>query len=560
MLTRLRVKNLALVQQVILDFEPGLNVITGETGAGKSILMGALALVLGERADRSVIRSGEEACGVEALFSLADPAEVDAVLAESGLEPCEEGQMVVRRIIRSSGAGQTLVNDQPVTLAVLRRLGDVLVDMHGPHEHQSLLHAATQLSILDAFAHTRTEQDAYGEPWRQISILRARRRELEVDEGSLAAQMEALEFRVRELDEAGLSQEEEEEIAQEHAIMGNAQRILELAGLLTQALTESDTTAFQQLASLHGALDELSRLLPQAVQWRDEIGAMTSQIQELSATISGCVDDLEVNPARLEWMEGRMALYQRLKRRYGLDVAGLIAERETARAKLEDLSTRREQMADIERQIDALHRQLLQAGEVLGAKRREAAGRLSAAITEELRALGFAHGAFEVRMNTIEPCADGMDETEFAFAPNVGEQMHALRQIASSGEISRVMLAVKAVLARHDRIPVLVFDEIDANLGGEMGHAVGSKLGAVARTHQVICITHLPQVAIHGHHHLGVYKRVREGRTFSEVLALNEDARVEEIARMLGGRDQTSVSLQHAREMLASRATGAQAE
>lgn len=549
MLTTLRVKNLALVENVRVEFQPGLNVITGETGAGKSILVGALNLLLGDRADHDLIRAGEDACGAEACFRLADTSAVDEVLEASGLDPCEDGQLIVRRIVRASGASQAMLNDSPVTLQVLKRVGELLVDMHGPHDHQSLLNPDFQTDLLDAFGHCWDLRAAYEEAQFQLQALEDRVRELERD-GATAEQIDLLTYRITEIEQAAPVEGEEEKVTDEHRLQGNAQRVIELGGAALNAMSEGEGAAFDALAAAQKSLEELARVTPRAADWRQEAGAIAGRLQELAADLRGFLEGVEADPARLAWLDERLATYQRLKRKYAPTVPEVLAILERDRKRLHDLKTRGEQLAALGKEIGQARAKRDRAGAALRARRKEHAGRLAAAVTRELRALGFSHGAFAVEVREGEPKLSGMDDVDFGFAPNAGEPMRPLRAIASSGEISRVMLATKAVLAAHDRIPVMVFDEIDSNVGGEMGSAVGRKLAEVSRKHQVLCITHLPQVAVCGATHLAVSKSVHDGRTTTEVRLLDARERVEEVARMLGGRDLTSVTLKHARELL----------
>ena len=549
MLTSLRVKNLAVVENIRVEFRPGLNVITGETGAGKSILVGALNLLLGERADRTMIRGGEEACGAEAGFQLADPAAVDEILEQYGLGPCEDGQLIIRRIIKASGSTQNLVNDSPVTLQVLKEIGELLVDMHGPHDHQSLLSPEFQVDLLDAFGHLWDERAGYEQVYGTMRELEERQAALSGTE-NVAEQVDLLSYRVKEIEQAAPVEGEEEKIQQEHDLAGHAQRILELGGGVLNALMEGDGSAFDALASAQKSLDELVRLAPEAEAWREQARALAAGLQELGASLHGLLDRVEADPARLAWLDERLATYQRLRRKYAPTVPEILEILAQSKQRLHDLQTRNEQLAEIDAELAKVRESLAGRGQALRKKRKAAAAKLAEAVTKELQALGFAHGSFAVDLRDAEPKLSGLDDVEFGFAPNVGEPMRALRAIASSGEISRVMLATKAVLAGHDRIPVMVFDEIDANVGGEMGTAVGRKLAEVAKSHQVICITHLPQVAVFGTTHLAVTKTVKDGRTITDVKPLAERDRVDEVARMLGGRDLTSVTLKHAREML----------
>lgn len=550
MLVTLRVKNLALVENVRLEFEPGLNVITGETGAGKSILIGALHLLLGDRADKKYIRAGADACGAEALFKLADPPTMNALLEELGVAPCEDGQLIIRRIVKAAGGGQNLINDSPVTLQGLKQVGERLVDMHGPYDHQSLLSPAFQLEVLDAYGHLGAARVEYRARYDEWMAMQAEREELQGGDQDVAGQIDLLTFRVKEIEELAPVEGEDEAVAREHMTVSHAQRILELGDGVRKALLEGDGAAFDSLAAAQRQLEELVRLLPEAEEWKKEARSLAVQVQSLGETVTSVLERVEADPARLQWLEQRLAAYQKLKRKHGGTVAEILAALQENKERLRKLLTRGERLAELDGRITSTRQALIKRGRLLSQQRRAAGEKLAQAVTAELKALGFPHASFAVDLQEGEPQASGLDVISFGFAPNVGEPMRPLRDIASSGEISRVMLATKAVLAGHDRIPVLVFDEIDANLGGEMGHSVGRKLAQLGQSHQVLCITHLPQVAAHGATHFAVTKRVRDQRTFTEVDRLEGEARVEEIARMLGGKDLTKVTLQHARAML----------
>ena len=552
MLTSLRVQDLALAHDVRVDAEAGLNVITGETGAGKSILLGALGLLLGDRAEKGLIRSGQPECRVEAAFQLEAEDAVNAVLKASGLDPCEDGLLVIRRVLKASGANAQFVNGSPTTLQVLKQIGDLLVDMHGPHDHQSLLQPSAQLALLDAFGDASALRSAYVAAWSALESLEAEREALEATDGSmLAEQMDLLRFRVEEIEAADLSEEDEEAVRQEHELLGHAEQVRADGATIVQALEEGEGNAAEALAAALRGLQGLRRHLPEGEAWFDALAGLTGQIRELSLEISRRLGDIEANPARLAELDQRLATYSRLKRKYGPAVSDVLAKGREARERLESLAHREERLTALGGEIAKAEAAVRKAGLALHKRRLDTAGRLARGIVAELRALGLTHGGFEVALHEEEtPGPSGLDRVEFGFQPNAGEPMQPLRKIASSGEISRVMLAVKTVLARHDRVPVLVFDEVDANVGGEIAHTVGAKLAEVARSRQVLCITHLPQVAVWGGTHFAVRKEVRDGRTESQVARLDPDDREEEIARMLGGRDLTRSTLQHARELL----------
>jgi DNA repair protein RecN (Recombination protein N) len=550
MLTSLRVKNLALVERVNAEFGAGLNVITGETGTGKSILIGALSLVLGERGEKRLIRAGADACGAEAVFQLDEAEAVNTLLTESGLEPCDGGQLIIRRILKAEGANQIVVNDQPATLQLLKQLGELLVDMHGPYDHQSLLKPAFQLDLLDAFGHVWGVRETYEAAYTQWRGIEDHITQLLAETADPAAEIDRLEYIIKDIEAGAPEEGEEERVVREQKLLGQAQRVQELCGGATNALAEDDTAAFNGIVAALKAVEELARLAPEAAEWLEQLRSINHQVQEINGGLHNLAEKTEADPARLDWLDERLGVYQRLRKKYAPTAAEVLALLARTKDKLRSLQTRDEQLVRLRQESAQALGAVRARGAELRAERSSASTLLAEAVTKELRALGFVGGRFAVELQAAEPQPSGMDIAEFGFAPNIGEPMHPLRTIASSGEIARVMLATKCVLAKHDRIPVLIFDEIDANIGGETGNAVGKKLAEVAKNHQVLCITHLPQVAAHGQTHLAVTKSVREGRTFTEVKLLDERGRVNELARMLGGRDLTNVTLAHARAML----------
>ncbi len=552
MLAHLSVKNLAIVEAAEIEFQPGLTVVTGETGSGKSVLIGALSLLLGERADKGVIRSGAAEAVVSATFLLPQTAAIDEVLAAAGLPPCEEGEtLLIRRLVASGSGSRCWVNDAPATLQTLRALGQHLVDMHGPYDHQSLLSPDFQLALLDAFGHCETRRERYAGSYRTWRGLLQERERLAGESGSLDEERERLAYTVAEIEAAALSEADEEELVARHSEAANAETILKLGMGVTQALDGDEGSAQMALGVMQQQLGEMAELWPEAAEWQQETRSLIVQLQELGRTINARLQRIEADPGLLAQLEERMGVVQRLKRRYGGSVAAVLATLAERSARLAELEGRGERLAALEGEIAAACRAMQASAAHLREERSRAAERLARAITRELRDLGFAKSAFEVILTEREPVASGCDNVTFRFAPNPGEPAAALREIASSGEISRVMLATKSVLAEHDSIPVLIFDEIDANVGGEIGRAVGRKLRALAATHQVVAITHLAQVAAYGQCHFAVSKKIQGQRTVATITTVEgDDQRAAELARMLGGIDLSHLSLDHAREML----------
>lgn len=547
MLTRLSVRNLAIVESADVEFGGGLTVITGETGAGKSVLMGALELVLGARADASTVRDGAKEARIEAEFAV--PGVVDAFLDAAGLPPCEDGVLLVRRAISATGGGRVHVNDAATTVQTLRALGKLLVDVHGPNDHQSLLEEGFQRGVLDA--HGRLDTSAYAAAWARLADLRAQRADLQGDDADVAETCERLRYAVDELDAAQLTPEDDDELPARHAAAAHAAEILDCANAATAALSEADDSAAAALIGAGARVREMARFHEAAGAWGETIERLTVEVQELAQEIADSASRLDADPEALQALDDRLSLVQRLKRKYACpDVAALLALRDERARRLADLEGRGARLAALADEIAAAEAAVRAAGAKLTAARTKAAARLARAVTKELHGLGFLRAGFDVSLAPHAPDATGCDAVDFLFAPNPGEAARPLREIASTGEIARVMLAVKTVVAEHDAIPVLVFDEIDSNIGGEVGRAVGEKLRAVARHHQVIAITHLPQSAVYGARHLAVAKAVSGGRTRSTIQPLEGEARVAEIARMLGGTSLTSVVEQHARELL----------
>ena len=567
MLTTLRIKNLALVSDLTLELQPGCNVITGETGAGKSIILGALNLVLGGRADRTLIRSGEDACSVEAVFDLGSPAFVAAralsrtlreFLEENGLEPCEDHQLVLKRAFTVAGANRQFINGSPTTLATLGTLGEWLVDMHGPHDHQSLLRPARQLAILDAFGRLEPDRDAFGELVRRRAALEAERAALIVDERTYAQQLDLLRFQVQEISAARLQPGEDAAVEAEFHRASNAAKLLQLSQAALDLLSESDASLLTQSGAAGRLLAELQRVDAGAASLVELHAQAAGMLRELQAAVSHYAEKVEVDPARLAELEERLNLLHTLKRKYGAGLAEVIAFGQGAEAKLSSLESRDAEVARLNAALKKLDAEVLAAGKKLTAARAKLIPQLAKAAARELAALGFKQSRFEVAIKTDLPPAGeanpafepgGFDQIEFQFAPNPGEPAKPLRAIASSGEMARVMLALKTVLAAEDEIPVLVFDEVDANVGGETANAVGQKMRQIAAQRQVFCITHLPQVASAGEAHYVVTKEVKNGRTISEIRLLDKAARVTELARMLGG--QSAAARQHAAALLA---------
>jgi len=552
-LASLRIRNLALVEDLAWQPGPGLVAITGETGAGKSLLIGALQLLLGERADKSLIRSGADACTVEAAFETADSRELDAWLEEQGTEPCADGQLFLKRTLSAAGSGRQFVNGSPCTLSVLKALGDRLVDLHGPHDHQSLFSREAQTRVLDAYAGVAAVAGDFAAAHRETNRLAGEIEGLRALEQDATLHREMLAHAAREIAEAKLSPGEEEEVVARLRAAGNGQRLLELSSQLEAALgAEGDGGLRQALADAIRAARELARLDQSAAALNEALGEVATRIADLENDVRSYAEKIDSDPGTLRELEARADLLQALKRKYGGTIEEIVARGEQAAQDLEEIETRGEKIATLEKEASAAAGRAVKLAKALSAARAKAAPALAKAVTAELRELGFLRAGFGVRLEALaEARAQGAEWAEFEFAPNPGEPVKPLRAIASSGEISRVMLALKSVLAGQDGVPLLVFDEIDANVGGEVAVKVGQKMRGLSAAHQVLCITHLPQVAAAAHRQFSVTKEYDGNRTVTAVGELVGTARVAELARMLGGQD-TDSARAHARTLLAS--------
>ncbi|MEO8439338.1 MAG: DNA repair protein RecN [Spartobacteria bacterium] len=548
LLSLLRIKNLALVEDLEWELTAGFTAITGETGAGKSIIIGALKLLLGERADKSLIRTGAEACTVEAVFSGADFAELNARLTEAGVEPCE-GELLVKRNFSLGGSSRHFVNGSPATLGLLKAIGDELVDLHGPHDHQSLLAPDRQLALLDGFAQADGLRREYEQAFRHWQALIAEEQHLSSAEAVREQELDLLRHQVQEISAAALEPNEEEEIHGRYRRASNSRRLLELATAISRQLSEVEHSILDQLAETQRLLHELEKIDPGLSEIWSAHAAAVVELTEVARTLDRYAEKLDLDPEQLAQLEQRVNLHETLKRKYGGSLPEVIAFGEKAAERMRRMEGREAELERVGREIAQAQKKVAQAGATLRKTRQAAAPKLARNIRQQLTDLGFRQSEFEARLSPNDELRlSGTESVELLFSPNPGEPLKPLRTVASSGEISRVMLAIKSALALQDAIPLLVFDEIDANVGGEIAHAVGAKMRGLAERHQVLCITHLPQVAAAAATQFVVTKEVTGGRTFSRLQAVRGKDRQAEIARMLGGQSESA--LRHAASLL----------
>jgi DNA repair protein RecN (Recombination protein N) len=542
-LTLLRIKNLALVEELEWQMGPGFIAVTGETGAGKSIIIGALQLLLGERADKSLIRTGADLCTVEAVFSGNDLQKLNPQLLEAGIEPCEN-ELILKRSLSSTGTNRQFINSSPTTLSALKNLGDDLVDLHGPHDHQSLLSPETQLILLDSFARAEERVAEYRSHYRQLQTLLAEHSALNTAETAREQELDLLRHQINEIKSANLVADEEEEIEKRYKLTSNSKRLIELASATANKLSEADDSVLSQLAETQRLLRELEKIDNSIAQFSAAHAASVIELSEIARALSAYTEKLDLDPEQLAALEQRVSLFETLKRKYGGSITEVIAFGKRAAERMQKIEGRDAELERLVKEIENVRSHMNRAGEALHKLRTKAAPKLSENIRRNLRDLGFRQSEFEAKLGALdEPRASGFDAVELLFSPNPGEPLKPLRAIASSGEISRLMLAIKSALAAHDAIPLLVFDEIDTNVGGEIAHAVGAKMLTLGHDHQLICITHLPQVAAIASSHFVVTKDVSRGRTFSNLRKVTGKMRQEEIARMLGGKSESALKL-----------------
>ena len=547
MLALLKIRNLALVDELCWEPSSGFLGITGETGAGKSVVMGGIALALGERADKSLIRSGETQCSIEAAFHLPAAAELNTRLEEAGVPPCEDGQLLIRRTLTPTGNRQ-FINNTPVTLALLKTIGSGLVDMHQPDSHRSLTSQERQMVLLDAFAEDAALLTRYRTAYRAMLDARAAYRELRDSEMANAREIDFLQHQVEEIEAANFTAEEVDGLEARWQRARNAGRLRDAAVPMAQALDGDEDALLPRLHRIIRCAHDLERLDAAAAEWLAPLDNALEVLNDVAAALRDYADALDADPAGTAALEERVATLDTLKRKYGADFPAIMEHLQHCREKLDSIANREERLAELEAAQQAAEAAVAEAGKALSAARRKAAPRLERDFLTHAAQLGFKQSLFTVQLTETEAGPQGMDEIEVLFGPNPGEPVKPLRLIASSGELARVMLALKSALAKQDDTPLLIFDEIDANVGGEIARAVGMKMRELGRDHQVIAITHFPQVAALADHHYLISKVTEGGRTTSRLQEVRNDARVAELVRMLGSHGKEAEA--HARTLL----------
>ncbi|MGJ8677770.1 MAG: DNA repair protein RecN [Akkermansiaceae bacterium] len=547
MLSLLKIKNLALVDELEWTLDAGLIGVTGETGAGKSVIVGALKLILGERADKGLIRTGETSCVVEAVFDLENTQIINEVLEEGGLEPCEAGQLIVKRIIGQTSNKQFL-NNSPATLGMLKSLGSHLVDLHGPHDHQSLLSTERQLAMLDAYSgsHALDLKLRYQVSWSEWREKLDELSDFQTTGMETERELDLLRHQFSEIESAELNPTEEEELESRYKRASNSSRIVDSISTALNLLSGGDAAITEQLGHMQRISRDLEKLDPDLRKILEGVDKAVLEVQEMECSLSDYLQDLSTDPQELMQLEERINTLESLKRKYGPSIEDVLKYRDVAQQRIDSVENRSERIEQLQAALQIARELVDQLGDELSEQRRLAAPKLAKDIVRHLKELGFKEAAFEVSLILQKsPGMSGMEGVEFEFGPNLGEPLKPLRLIGSSGEVSRVMLSVKSALAEQDATPLMVFDEIDANVGGEIARAVGEKMANLGKRHQVVAITHFPQVAALASHHFVVSKSVTAGRTHSKLVAVEGDARISELIRMLGGGGEEAKAMAH---------------
>lgn len=562
MLRELHIRNLAIIDDASVEFGKGFNVLTGETGAGKSIIINALALALGERAAGDLIRSGEKEAVVEALFDtppkLSDQSVYES-LRDTGIE-IEDG-IIMKRLVSSQGRSRAYINGSMVNIQTLSDVSKSFIDVHGQYEHQSLLSHEVQLDMLDEYGGLLPDREEVKSVYDKLNNLKRRITELLIREKERAQRLDMLKFQVNEINAADLNEGDEERLTDELKVLSNAVRLTELANHSYESLYSSESSCISNLSQILGSLKAISGIDPKADDSVKSLKESIPLLEEVAYFLRDYKDSLYFSPERLDVVQERLELIKGFKRKYGDSIRAILDFKDRAEKEFNELERSEEMLGSLKDELAGLKEALTEKASRLSTKRGQVARKIEPLIEAELSKLSMPDTRFSINFSRetgddttegFRASQNGIDRIEFLISPNIGEELKPLSKIASGGELSRIMLALKGTLSKGDRIPVLVFDEIDAGIGGIAAEAVGQRLKKLSLTHQVICITHLPQIASYADRHLKIEKRVEGKRTVVEIREIEKEKRTEEISRMLSG-DTSDASMKHAREMLKSK-------
>ena len=553
MLTELRIKNFAIIESVTLPMAPGFNVLSGETGAGKSIVVGALGLLIGERAASDLVRTGAERATVEGVFEVPTGGAISAALDAKGIDVSEGTVVLKREVAAAGGRARAWVNGSPVTAGVLAEIGRLLVNVHGQHEAQALLDEDSQRRILDLFGDAVADAERVATAHAELQSARAAVKALLTRRDDAQKRADYLQHVAKEIGEAKLIDGEDAKLDDEARRLTHAEELRAFAGEIAETIDGADEAVLQRVGHLQKALGALQKIDPSTSRLQESFDAAYYALEELARETAEYLGSVEHDPARLAEVDRRRDLLFRLTKKYGASIGEVIKTGRAARAELDVLDTASLDLRTLEARVATAAGALDAAAKLLTKKRKAAASTLAKAVEALLPELGMPDGRFFVDLVPREEIiATGAEALEFRVALNLGHDARPLARVASGGELARVMLALKTILARLDHVPTLIFDEVDAGIGGKVGLMVGDAMRRVAANHQVFAITHLPQIAARAHHHIVVSKGARGGVTTADITIVDGDVRVNEIARMLGGDAESAVSRDHARELIAA--------
>ena len=561
MLNELSISNFALIDEITIKFDEGLNIFTGTTGVGKSLILGALNFLLGSRATNDIVRVGKNDVSVSGLFFIKSDQVRQCIKEHIDEFDDNEEEVILHRNLDQKGRNRCNLNNQPITVSLLREIGGLLVNIHGQHEHESLTDQLQQLSILDSFGKLddlRIEYSGiYGKALEKEKLLYT----LNDSNGERKKQIDLYNYEINEIESCCLQPKEDEHLEAERYILANAEKIQNALSLCSNNLYESDNSIIAGLKEISNELSKIMDVDKGFENATEQCNQAMYQLEDIASTLRNNIEKYNYDPERLEQIDERVEIIRGLKRKYGDSIEDILSHCEISKVKLEQLLKDDEQVEIVEIELEHLKKLVVDAGQDLTEYRKKAGKKLSTLIKKELIDLGFANGRFDICVSTIDNAdsgkaeledasCSGFDSVEFIFSSNPGEDLKPLRKIASGGEISRIMLALKRHLALVDKTPVLIFDEIDANIGGRMGRIIGEKMKLVAQSHQVVCITHLPQIASYAEQHFKIDKTVKNNKTFVAIDILSSKEQLEEIAEMIRGDEKTDVTRKQAKEML----------
>ncbi len=559
MLSELYISNFALIDDITVRFNKGLNIFTGTTGVGKSLIIGALNFLLGSRVTNDIVRTGKKDVSVSGVFIIKNE-HIREKLKEH-IDSFDDDEIIIQRNLDQNGRNRCRLNNQPITVPLLKEIGELLVNIHGQHEHESLTKPLNQLIILDGFGKLDTNRGKFTEVYTKAIKKERLIQSLNEHQEARKKQIDHYHFEINEIESASLKPDELDILEKERFILANSEKIQNTLSNCTDSLYESDNSIISRLKEISNELSKIKDIDNSFENPLEVCNQSLFQLEDVAITLSKCVEGHDFDPERLEQIEDRIEAIRRLKGKYGETIEDILSYCKESKSKLEQLLKENEDLGSTEKELGKLRKSVIDSGKKLTQLRKKAGTKLSTLVKKELSELGITNGRFDIDISTIDMTnaeqfnlensnRSGFDHIEFMFSSNPGEELKPLRKIASGGEISRIMLALKRHLASADQTPVLIFDEIDANIGGRMGRIIGEKLRLVSQSHQVICITHLPQIASYAEQHFKVNKFARNNKTFVTIEILSTKERLEEVAEMIRGTEKTDITRKQAKEMI----------